>query len=153
MKALIQRVSRADVTIAGKTAGHIQKGILVFLGVEKGDTEKDLAHIVKKVVSLRVFSDNEGRMNLSVKDIGGEVLVVSQFTLAADCRKGSRPSFDKAEFPEKAKAMYEQAIAMISREGITVASGEFAADMRVSLVNDGPVTFLVDSAKAAQGTA
>jgi D-tyrosyl-tRNA(Tyr) deacylase len=152
MKALIQRVSRADVTIAGKTAGDIQKGILVFLGVEKGDTEKDLAHIVKKVVSLRVFSDNEGRMNLSVKDIGGEVLVVSQFTLAADCRKGSRPSFDKAETPEKAKAMYEQAIAMISREGITVASGEFAADMRVSLVNDGPVTFLVDSAKAAQGT-
>ena len=152
MKALIQRVSRADVTIDGKTAGHIQKGILVFLGVEKGDTEKDLAHIVKKVVSLRVFSDNEGRMNLSVKDIGGEVLVVSQFTLAADCRKGSRPSFDKAETPEKAKAMYEQAIAMISREGITVDSGEFAADMRVSLVNDGPVTFLVDSAKAAQDT-
>ena len=145
MKALIQRVSRADVTIDGKTAGHIQKGILVFLGVEKGDTEKDLAHIVKKVVSLRVFSDNEGRMNLSVKDIGGEVLVVSQFTLAADCRKGSRPSFDKAETPEKAKAMYEQAIAMISREGITVDSGEFAADMQVSLVNNGPVTFLLDS--------
>ena len=145
MKALIQRVSRADVTIAGTTAGRIQKGMLVFLGVEKGDTEKDLAHIVKKVISLRIFYDSEGRMNLSVKDIGGEVLVVSQFTLAADCRKGNRPSFDKAETPDKAKAMYEQAIALIGREGITVASGEFAADMQVSLVNDGPVTFLLDS--------
>ena len=145
MKALIQRVSRADVTIAGMIAGHIQNGILVFLGVEKGDTEKDLAYIVKKVVSLRIFSDSEGRMNLSVKDTGGEVLVVSQFTLAADSRKGNRPSFDKAETPEKAKAMYEQAIVMISREGIPVSSGEFAADMRVSLVNDGPVTFLLDS--------
>ncbi len=145
MKALIQRVSRADVTIAGKIAGHIQNGILVFLGVEKGDTEKDLAYIVKKVVSLRIFSDGEGRMNLSVKDTGGEVLVVSQFTLAADSRKGNRPSFDKAETPEKAKAMYEQAIVMISREGIPVSSGEFAADMRVSLVNDGPVTFFLDS--------
>ncbi len=145
MKALIQRVSRADVTIAGKIAGHIQNGILVFLGVEKGDTEKDLAYIVKKVVSLRIFSDGEGRMNLSVKDTGGEVLVVSQFTLAADSRKGNRPSFDKAETPEKAKAMYEQAIVMISREGIPVSSGTFAADMRVSLVNDGPVTFFLDS--------
>jgi len=145
MKALIQRVSRADVTIAGKIAGHIQKGILVLLGVEKGDTEKDLVHIVKKVVSLRIFSDSEGRLNLSVKDIGAEVLVVSQFTLAADCRKGNRPSFDKAETPAKAKAMYDQAIAMISKEGIPVSSGEFAADMRVSLVNDGPVTFLLDS--------
>jgi len=145
MKALLQRVSRADVTIAGKIAGHIQNGILVFLGVEKGDTEKDLAYIVKKVVSLRIFSHGEGRMNLSVKDTGGEVLVVSQFTLAADSRKGNRPSFDKAETPEKAKAMYEQAIAMISREGIPVSSGAFAADMRVSLVNDGPVTFFLDS--------
>jgi len=145
MKALIQRVSRADVTIAGKSVGHIRKGILVFLGVEKGDAEKDLTYVVKKVVSLRVFSDNEGRMNLPVKDTGGEVLVVSQFTLAADCRKGNRPSFDRAETPEKAKAMYERAIAMISREGISVSSGEFAADMQVSLVNDGPVTFLLDS--------
>ena len=145
MKALIQRVSRAEVSVAGKTAGRIQKGLLVFLGVEKGDTEKDLAHIVKKAVSLRIFPDSEGRMNLAVKDVGAEILVVSQFTLAADCRKGKRPSFDKAETPEKAKAMYEQAIAMISREGITVASGEFAADMQVSLVNDGPVTFLLDS--------
>lgn len=145
MKALIQRVSRADVTITGKTAGHIEKGILVFLGVEKGDSEKDLDLIVKKVISLRIFSDSEGRMNLSVKDIGGEVLVVPQFTLAADCRKGNRPSFDKAENPERAKAMYEQAIAIIRKEGIPVSSGEFAADMQVSLVNDGPVTFLLDS--------
>ncbi len=145
MKALIQRVSRADVSIAGKTAGYIQKGVLVFLGIEKGDSEKDLDHIVKKVISLRIFYDSEGRMNLSVKDIGGEVLVVPQFTLAADCRKGNRPSFDKAENPERAKALYEQAIVMIRREGIAVASGEFAADMQVSLVNDGPVTFLLNS--------
>ena len=145
MKALIQRVSRADVTIADKTAGHIGKGILVFLGVEKGDAEKDLAHIVKKIISLRIFSDGEGRMNLSVKDIGGAVLIVSQFTLAADCRKGNRPSYDQAETPDKAKALYDQAIAMISKEGISVSSGEFGADMQVSLVNDGPVTFLLDS--------
>jgi len=145
MKALVQRVTRAEVTIAGRTAGCIQGGMLVFLGMEKGDAEKDLDRIVKKIANLRIFSDSNGRMNLSVKDTGGEILVVSQFTLAADCRKGNRPSFDSAEVPEKAKTLYEQAIAMFRREGIPVASGEFAADMQVSLVNDGPVTFLIDS--------
>ena len=145
MKALIQRVSRADVTIKGRIAGHIRNGILVFLGVEKDDSEKDLAFIVKKIVNLRIFYDGERKMNLSVKDIGGEILVVPQFTLAADCRKGNRPSFDQAEVPEKARTIYEQAITMISNEGLRVSSGEFAADMQVSLINDGPVTFLLGS--------
>ena len=145
MKALLQRVTEARVEVGEKITGQIGRGILVFLGVEKGDTEKDLRYIVRKISGMRIFYDSEGKMNLSVRDIGGEVLVVSQFTLAADCRKGNRPSFDRAESPEKAQAMYGHAIALIRGEGISVSSGEFAADMRVSLVNDGPVTFLIDS--------
>ncbi|HYQ48225.1 MAG TPA: D-aminoacyl-tRNA deacylase [Thermodesulfovibrionales bacterium] len=142
----MQRVSRADVRIEGRTTGHIGKGVLVFLCVEKGDTEKDLAHVVKKIVNLRIFYDSAGKMNLSVMDVAGEILLVSQFTLVADCRKGNRPSFDRAEAPEKAKALYEQAITMIGNEGVRISSGEFAADMQVSLINDGPVTFLIGSA-------
>ena len=127
MKALLQRVIEARVEVEEKIVGQISKGILVFLGVEKGDTEKELHYIVRKIAGLRIFYDDAGKMNLAVKDIGGEVLVVSQFTLAADCRKGNRPAFDNAETPEKAKTMYAQVIAGIRKEGITVASGEFAA--------------------------
>ena len=141
----MQRVLGARVQVGEKIAGQIGRGVLVFLGVEKGDAEKDLHFTVRKITGLRIFYDAEGRMNLSVRDIGGEVLVVSQFTLAADCRKGNRPSLDRAETPEKAKTLYAQVIDGIRKEGITVKSGEFAADMKVSLVNDGPVTFLIDS--------
>ena len=147
MKALIQRVSRADVTIKGRIAGHIRNGILVFLGVEKDDSEKDLAFIVKKIVNLRIFYDGERKMNLSVKDIGGEILVVSQFTLAADCRKGNRPSFDHAEDPAKADEMYQNMVKRLAKEGIRVSTGKFAASMQVSLINDGPVTFFLKSRK------
>jgi len=145
MKALIQRVTGAEVTVEGKTVGAIDRGILVLLGVEKGDTDRDLEYIVRKITNLRIFHDNEGKMNLSLKDIAGEVLVVSQFTLSADCRKGNRPSFDHAEGPEKANTMYRKAVERLNNEGISVSTGKFASSMQVSLINDGPVTFLLDS--------
>jgi D-tyrosyl-tRNA(Tyr) deacylase len=147
MKALMQRVTEAHVETGGKTISRIGRGILVLLGVEKGDADDDLASIAKKIVNLRIFYDNAGKMNLSVKDIRGEVLVVSQFTLVADCKKGNRPSFDNAEGPAKAYEMYQKTVEHIRNEGIPVSTGEFAAQMRVSLINDGPVTFLLDSRK------
>ena len=145
MKALIQRVTEANVEARDKIIGRIGSGILVFLGIEKNDTEKDLSHIVKKIANLRIFYDANGKMNLSVRDRGGEVLVVSQFTIAADCRKGNRPSFDNAEDPARAKELYERALGQLKAAGLKVSTGEFAADMKVSLVNDGPVTFLINS--------
>jgi D-tyrosyl-tRNA(Tyr) deacylase len=145
MKALIQRVSSAHVEIAGTTVGGIGKGLLVFLCAVKGDTEQDLEYIARKVSSLRIFEDEQGKMNRSVMEINGEVLVVSQFTLAASTRKGNRPSFDNAEAPEQAKRMYELFIKRLRDIGVPVSTGTFAAMMQVSLVNDGPVTISLDS--------
>jgi D-aminoacyl-tRNA deacylase len=147
MRAVVQRVTSAAVTVAGRTVGSIGHGLLVFVGVEKHDTPADAEYIAGKVSALRVFEDEARHMNRSVLDVGGAVLVVSQFTLAADCRKGRRPSFDDAAPPAVAKPLYEEVVSMLKRGGLTVATGEFQATMRVSLVNDGPVTLLLDSRK------
>lgn len=144
MKALIQRVRHASVAIDEKVVGEIGRGLLVFLGVEKEDDEAAVARMAGKLLAYRVFADEQGRMNLSVRDIGGGVLLISQFTLAADTRKGLRPSFSSAAEPERARALYERTLELLRERNDTVASGEFAADMQVSLCNDGPVTFLLE---------
>lgn len=145
MKALIQRVDKAEVTVDSKIISSIGKGILVFLGIEKGDTEKDIDYLVKKISQLRIFEDEKGKINLSLQDVKGEILVVSQFTLCADCRRGNRPSFDMAERPEIAKSLYEQVVAKIKESGISVSKGIFGASMKISLINNGPVTIMLES--------
>ncbi len=147
MRAVIQRVSRADVVVEEHTVAEIGRGIVLLVGVEKGDTEVDADYIAKKTSSLRIFEDEAGKMNLSVKDIAGEVLCVSQFTLLADARKGRRPSFDGAESPERAEALYKEVVERVRKEGIVVKEGVFGGYMKVSLTNDGPVTILLDSKK------
>lgn len=147
MRAVIQRVTNASVKVDGEVIGSINKGILVFLGVSDEDTDTDLKYIADKMLNLRIFEDNDGKMNLSLLDINGELLIVSQFTLYGDCRKGRRPSFDKAGKPAYANEMYEKFIAYCKNSGIKTECGEFGADMKVSLLNDGPVTLMLDSTK------
>lgn len=147
MRAVVQRVNNASVEVDGKIVGKIGKGLLVFLGVGDGDTEADLNYIADKTAGLRIFSDEDDKMNLSVTDIDGEILVVSQFTLYGDCRKGRRPNFTASMEPLTAEKMYEDFIELIEAKGIKTAHGEFGADMQVSISNDGPVTILLDSSK------
>ncbi len=146
MRAVIQRVSKASVTIDGKIKSEIQSGLLVLLGIEETDTEKDIDWLVKKIIQLRIFSDAVGKVNLSVQDINGDILVVSQFTLFASTKKGNRPSFLRAAKPDIAVPLYEQFLSVMKTNfGKEIYSGEFGADMKVALVNDGPVTIIIDS--------
>ena len=145
MKALIQRVSEASVAVNGDIIGAIGRGLLVLLGVEKGDDEAAVERMANRLLAYRVFSDDNGKMNLSVSDIDGGLLIVSQFTLAADTRKGLRPGFSNAASPDSAQTLYQLLVDNIHRTGIDVATGEFAADMQVQLINDGPVTFMLET--------
>lgn len=147
MRCVVQRVSRASVTVEGKITGQVEKGYMVLVGVETGDTEQDMRYCAEKVAGLRVFEDENGKMNLSVKDVGGAVLAVSQFTLLGDARHGRRPSFSNAARPEEANAFYEAFCEALRAENIRVETGVFQTDMQVELVNDGPVTILLDSRK------
>jgi D-tyrosyl-tRNA(Tyr) deacylase len=147
LKAVIQRVGAATVEVDAKTVGQIGKGILVLLGVEKGDGEQDAAWLAEKIANLRIFEDDKGKMNLSVREIGGELLAVSQFTLAGNCAKGRRPSFDSAAPPEEANRLYEFFVEKLREQGLPVETGIFQAMMQVSLVNDGPVTFILESSR------
>ncbi|MEQ1946862.1 MAG: D-aminoacyl-tRNA deacylase [Bryobacteraceae bacterium] len=145
MRAVIQRVSQASVTVDGTITGQIDRGILVLLGVTKGDDTAAAEALLDKIVNLRIFPDDAGKMNLSLLDMGGALLVVSQFTLYGDCRKGRRPSFDMAAPAEDARSLYEQFVALARARGLRTETGVFQAHMDVSLVNDGPVTFLIET--------
>ena len=145
MKALLQRVSRASVSIAGEEVGRIKQGLVVFLGVAEGDTERDAQYLVQKITNLRIFGDDEEKFNLSALDVGGELLLVSQFTLLADTRKGRRPSFIEAAAPTQAKELFEYFVEQARASGLKVATGRFQQYMQVEIHNDGPVTILLDS--------
>lgn len=146
MKALVQRVTKASVSVAGETTGEIGAGLVVLLGVAKEDDEADARYLVEKIANLRIFAEDENRFNRSALDIGADVLVVSQFTLYADTRKGRRPDFNQAAGPEVAKRLYDNTVQLFRGIGLTVATGTFQEDMLVSLENDGPVTLMLDSA-------
>lgn len=145
MIAVVQRVKEAKVEIEGEISGEISQGFLVLLGGKEGDTDEDFDYLCRKISGLRIFSDDEGRMNLGLKEVNGEILLVSQFTLIADTRKGNRPSFTDSAPVDEAVKYYEKMIKALKDEGHTVETGEFGADMQVSLVNDGPVTIILDS--------
>ena len=147
MRAVVQRVGSARVEVDGKTVGAIEKGLLVLLGVAQDDALEDVEWMAEKVATLRVFEDEAGKMNLSVEEVAGALLIVSQFTLLGDCRKGRRPSYDKAARPEKALDFYERFMALLRMKGLAVEAGAFGARMQVSLMNDGPVTVLLDSTR------
>jgi len=145
MRAVLQRVSEARVRVAGATVGEIGRGLLVLLGVGQGDAETDARYLAEKSAGLRIFEDEQGKMNLSLEEIGGEMLVVSQFTLFGDCRKGRRPGFSSAALPAEADRLYRFYVDCLRQRGVPVATGIFQAEMAVELVNDGPVTLLLDS--------
>ena len=145
MKIVVQRVSQASVKVSGEIVGEISQGLLLLVGIEENDEKEDAEWLTKKILDLRIFSDEEGKMNRSVKDINGEILCVSQFTLIADYKKGNRPSFIKAAKPEKAVPLFEYFKGLIKSSGLKTESGIFGADMKVCLLNDGPVTIVMDS--------
>ena len=147
MRAVVQRVKEADVSVDNQITGSINKGLMVLLGVEEGDTEADALYMADKITGLRIFEDEEGKMNLSVKDVGGDILAVSQFTLLGDVRKGKRPSFSKAARPDEANRLYRHFIDLIEEREVKTQEGVFQAEMLVRIYNDGPVTILLDSKK------
>ncbi len=150
MRALLQRVTRASVTVRGEPRGAIGPGLVILLGITHKDTPKDAQYLVKKSTDLRIFNDSEGKMNLSLKDVGGQALIVSQFTLYADTRRGRRPGYSNAARPETAIPLYEAYIRGFREQGIHTETGEFGADMSVEIQNDGPVTLMLDSSMAPE---
>jgi D-tyrosyl-tRNA(Tyr) deacylase len=147
MRAIVQRVLSASVSVEGESISSIGPGLLVLAAVGKGDTESDISTMANKLCDLRIFEDSDGKMNLNVSQIGGAILLVSQFTLYGDVRKGNRPSFDGAELPVEAQRLFEQLVSKVRERGLPVSTGKFRAHMKVSLINDGPVTILLDSKK------
>lgn len=145
MRAVIQRVAKSRVTVDGQVSGEIQRGLMILIGIEEGDTERDAAYVASKTAGLRIFEDENEKMNLSVKDVGGDILAVSQFTLLGDVRKGKRPSFSSAARPEEADQLYQAVIAGLREDGLHVEEGVFQTHMMVDILNDGPVTILLDS--------